>query len=58
MEKSRHFSSYLFQAVFKFYDRDSDGRLTTEDFEAISTNFPFIDAFGVVDANRYVRRIH
>ncbi|XP_046859806.1 ras guanyl-releasing protein 3-like [Xenia sp. Carnegie-2017] len=46
----KHVASMV-EAVFKFYDRDSDGRLTTEDFEAISTNFPFIDAFGVVDAN-------
>ena len=46
----RHVTSMV-EAVFKFYDRDSDGRLTIEDFEAISTNFPFIDAFGVVDAD-------
>ncbi|XP_028408961.1 ras guanyl-releasing protein 3-like [Dendronephthya gigantea] len=46
----RHVTSMV-EAVFKFYDRDSDGRLTISDFEAISTNFPFIDAFGVVDAD-------
>ncbi|XP_020613010.1 RAS guanyl-releasing protein 1-like [Orbicella faveolata] len=39
-------------AVFKVYDTNKDGSISTEEFDAIATNFPFIDSFGVLDVNR------
>jgi len=38
--------------VFKVYDTNKDGSISTEEFDAIATNFPFIDSFGVLDVNR------
>ncbi|EDV28774.1 uncharacterized protein TRIADDRAFT_19834, partial [Trichoplax adhaerens] len=38
-------------AVFKCYDRNKDGVLSMEEFAAIASNFPFLDAFGVIDTD-------
>lgn len=43
---------YSVQAVFKVYDTNKDGSISVEEFDAIATNFPFIDSFGVLDVNR------
>mgnify|MGYP001791739784 FL=1 len=39
------------QAMFKNYDDDKDGYISIEEFETISSNFPFIESFCVLDAN-------
>lgn len=39
--------------MFKVYDTNKDGSISTEEFDAIATNFPFIDSFGVIDVNRW-----
>ena len=44
------------QAVFSFYDVNKDGSISAEEFDGIATNFPFIDNFRVLDANRSVLR--
>lgn len=46
----RHVSSMV-EAVFKIYDTNKDGSISVEEFDAIATNFPFIDSFGVLDVN-------
>lgn len=46
----RHVSSMV-EAVFKIYDTNKDGSISVEEFDAIATNFPFIDSFGVIDVN-------
>ncbi|PFX18118.1 Ras guanyl-releasing protein 3 [Stylophora pistillata] len=46
----RHVSSMV-EAVFKIYDTNKDGSISVEEFDAIATNFPFIDSFGVLDIN-------
>lgn len=40
------------QAVFKNYDHDKDGFICNAEFEAIAGNFPFIDSFCVLDADK------
>lgn len=42
----------IFQAVFRVYDTDKDGYISDKEFDAIATNFPFIDTFCVIDVNR------
>ena len=37
--------------MFKNYDDDKDGYISIEEFETISSNFPFIESFCVLDAN-------
>ncbi|XP_078344656.1 ras guanyl-releasing protein 3-like isoform X2 [Oculina patagonica] len=46
----RHVSSMV-EAVFRIYDTNKDGSISVEEFDAIATNFPFIDSFGVLDVN-------
>lgn len=46
----KHVASMV-EAVFKLYDTNKDGSISTEEFDAIATNFPFIDSFGVLDVN-------
>ncbi|RDD42175.1 Ras guanyl-releasing protein 3 [Trichoplax sp. H2] len=41
----------MVKAVFKCYDRNKDGVLSMEEFAAIASNFPFLDAFGVIDTD-------
>lgn len=38
--------------MFKNYDDDKDGYISIEEFEIISNNFPFIESFCVLDANK------
>ena len=40
------------QAVFKAYDTDNSGSISTEEFDAISSNFPFIEHFSVLDQDK------
>ena len=40
------------QAVFKVYDTDQSGTISYEEFEAISSNFPFIECFSVLDQDK------
>lgn len=47
-----HLIYILLKAVFKIYDTNKDGSISVEEFDAIATNFPFIDSFGVLDVNR------
>lgn len=40
------------QAVFRAYDTDNSGSISTEEFDAISSNFPFIECFSVLDQDK------
>uniref|UniRef100_A0A0B7A5T2 Phorbol-ester/DAG-type domain-containing protein n=1 Tax=Arion vulgaris TaxID=1028688 RepID=A0A0B7A5T2_9EUPU len=42
----------MVEAVFKNYDHDRDGFISHEEFESIAGNFPFIDSFCVLDADK------
>ncbi|XP_070578559.1 ras guanyl-releasing protein 3-like isoform X1 [Ptychodera flava] len=42
----------MVEAVFKNYDHDRDGFISQEEFEAIAGNFPFMDSFCVLDADK------
>lgn len=39
----------MVDAVFAVYDTDHSGNISMEEFEAISSNFPFIECFSVLD---------
>lgn len=39
----------MVDAVFDVYDTDHSGNITMDEFEAISSNFPFIECFSVLD---------
>jgi hypothetical protein len=43
----------MVDAVFKNYDHDRDGFISHAEFEEIAQNFPFVDAFAVLDADQY-----
>jgi len=47
----------MVDAVFKNFDRNHDGFINKEEFQAICTNFPAIDAFFVLDENRQIKNI-
>ncbi|KAK3802145.1 hypothetical protein RRG08_050031 [Elysia crispata] len=42
----------MVEAVFKNYDHDKDGFISHEEFDSIAGNFPFIDSFCVLDADK------
>ena len=42
----------LVQAVFKAYDKDQSGTISYREFEDISSNFPFIECFSVLDQDK------
>ncbi|KAI8788025.1 ras guanyl-releasing protein 3 isoform X1 [Biomphalaria glabrata] len=42
----------MVEAVFKNYDLDKDGFISHEEFDSIAGNFPFIDSFCVLDADK------
>ena len=44
----------LVQAVFKAYDKDQSGTISYREFEDISSNFPFIKCFSVLDQDKRV----
>ena len=48
---------YLFhpQAVFQVYDTDNSGSISVDEFEMISSNFPFIQAFSELDMDKWGR---
>ena len=46
--------SSLLQAVFRVYDTDQSGNISTDEFDAISSNFPFIECFSVLDQDKLV----
>lgn len=39
----------MVDAVFRAYDTDSSGSISMDEFDAISSNFPFIEHFSVLD---------
>lgn len=39
----------MVEAVFRAYDTDNSGSISTAEFGAISSNFPFIECFSVLD---------
>ncbi|XP_064394333.1 RAS guanyl-releasing protein 2-A-like [Halichondria panicea] len=39
----------MVDAVFRAYDSDNSGTISTEEFDSISSNFPFIEHFSVLD---------
>ena len=45
-------SSPLFQSVFRVYDKDSSGYISIDEFQSISSNFPFIESFSVLDRDK------
>jgi RAS guanyl-releasing protein 3 len=47
----RHVNAMV-EAVFTTYDHDRDGHISHTEFEEIAQNFPFIDAFTVLDADQ------
>ena len=40
--------------MFKNYDHDRDGFISHDEFDSIAGNFPFIDSFCVLDADKFV----
>lgn len=42
----------MVDAVFKNYDHDRDGFISQAEFYEIAQNFPFIDTFAVLDADK------
>lgn len=42
----------MVDAVFKNYDHDRDGFISQVEFYEIAQNFPFIDTFAVLDADK------
>ena len=42
----------MIDAVFKNYDHDRDGFISQVEFNEIAQNFPFIDSFAVLDADK------
>ncbi|XP_033115853.1 ras guanyl-releasing protein 3-like isoform X3 [Anneissia japonica] len=44
--------SAMVEAVFKNYDNDKDGYISYAEFQAISSNFPFMESFCVLDADQ------
>lgn len=44
----------MVDAVFKNYDHDRDGFISQTEFYEIAQNFPFIDTFAVLDADKSV----
>jgi RAS guanyl-releasing protein 3 len=42
----------MVEAVYKNYDHDRDGFISHDEFAEIAQNFPFIDAFSVLDADK------
>ncbi len=42
----------MLQAVFRAYDSDNSGTISTEEFDSISSNFPFIEHFSVLDQDK------
>jgi RAS guanyl-releasing protein 3 len=42
----------MVDAVFKNYDHDKDGFICQVEFYEIAQNFPFIDTFAVLDADK------
>ncbi|BFZ07017.1 hypothetical protein BsWGS_10056 [Bradybaena similaris] len=51
-ETINHHVHDMVEAVFKNYDHDKDGFISHEEFDAIAGNFPFIDSFCVLDADK------
>ncbi|XP_013774259.1 uncharacterized protein LOC106459203 isoform X2 [Limulus polyphemus] len=48
---TKHIHSIV-KAIFGTYDIDQDSAISQEEFEAIQTNFPFIDSFSVIDTDQ------
>lgn len=42
----------MVDAVFKNYDHDRDNFISHSEFNEIAQNFPFIDTFAVLDADK------
>lgn len=42
----------MVEAVFKNYDHNKDGSISQNEFQQISTNFPFIASFGTIDTDK------
>jgi RAS guanyl-releasing protein 3 len=42
----------MVEAVYKNYDHDKDGFISHDEFYEIAQNFPFIDTFAVLDADK------
>ena len=40
------------QAVFQVYDIDNSGSISVDEFETISSNFPFIQVFSDLDMDK------
>ncbi|XP_067136538.1 ras guanyl-releasing protein 3-like [Centruroides vittatus] len=47
----KHIDSIV-EVIFKNYDVDKDGYISLDEYDAVISNFPFIDAFCIVDANQ------
>ena len=47
----------MVNTVFKNYDHDNDGFISNGEFNEIAQNFPFIDSFAVLDADKYFNLI-
>ncbi|CAG9534794.1 unnamed protein product [Cercopithifilaria johnstoni] len=48
---NKHINAMV-EAVFKNYDHNKDGCISQSEFQQISTNFPFIASFGVIDTDK------
>ncbi|XP_019642508.1 PREDICTED: ras guanyl-releasing protein 3-like isoform X1 [Branchiostoma belcheri] len=47
----------MVEAVYKNYDHDRDGYISHQEFDSIAGNFPFIDSFGILDADHFARQL-
>ena len=50
---SHNFDS-LPQAVFRMYTKEKSDSVSIHEFQALQSNFPFIENFSVVDENKWV----
>lgn len=42
----------MVEAVFKHYDHDKDAYISEDEFQQIAGNFPFINSFQSIDADK------
>lgn len=50
---NKHITAMV-EAVFKNYDHNKDNFISENEFQQISTNFPFIAPFRSIDTDKYV----
>lgn len=49
---------FSLQSVFRAYDKDQSGYISIDEFQTISSNFPFIESFSVLDRDKLASSIY